>query len=388
MSFLRLIYWTSLLGGWSAFVAWLVTELVFGRWIDPSRSSDFVAAILVVLMSATVAAAIGGAIGGASAFANPHWLNVVKRVLPGLAGGFVVGAIGMSPGLILAFVKTPVVVELFVELFIRIICLTFVGVGIGVIEGLCERSWKKTRNGLIGGLVGGFLGGLFFPLISWLIGSVSGRAFAFVLLGVCIGLFIGLAQVVLKEAWLTVEEGFRPGRQMILTQDLFTMGTSEKSNFIFIAYGAKGVEPLHLRISKQLDGGYLLEDNQSRGGTLLNGAKITEPTVLRDGDAIQFGINVVRFNEVLSQGEGGKRPPAAVTKAPPQPALPTAASTAKAPTQSTAVQPKPAAAVRPAPKPVVPAEPAKPQEGRCPICDKKIVGIPGERRCRACFTTF
>ena len=101
---------------------------------------------------------------------------------------------------------------------------------------------------------------------------MSSRAFAFVLLGLCVGLFIGLAQVILKEAWLTVEQGFRPGRQMILGQDQITMGTSEKASLIFIAYGAKGVEPIHLKISKQKDGGYVLEDNQSRGGTLLNGA--------------------------------------------------------------------------------------------------------------------
>src|SRR2546423_120935 len=123
--------------------------------------------------------------------------------------------------------------------------------------------------------------------------------------GICCasGFFIGLAQVVLKEAWLTVEAGFRPGRQMILGGDLITMGTSEKSSMIFIAFGAKGVEPTHLKIIKQADGRFLLEDNQSRTGTLLNGQRIAGPRPLADGDAIQFGVNVVRFNERVKHGE-------------------------------------------------------------------------------------
>ena len=76
------------------------------------------------------------------------------------------------------------------------------------------------------------------------------------------------------------EEHTYPGRQMILGTDLITMGTSEKSSLIFIAFGAKGVEPTHLKITKQGDGRYLLEDNQSRMGTLLNGHVIAGATDL------------------------------------------------------------------------------------------------------------
>lgn len=407
MSFMRLIYWTSLIGGWSAFVAWLITELVFGRWIDPSASSALISAILVILMTALVASAIAGGISLVS-ISNPSFLNIAKRVVPGLVGGLVAGLIGAFFGEILFSCVGTI---FFLGLLTRIVGLTLVGVGIGVIEGLLDRSWKKIRNGLIGGLIGGFLGGVFFIPIALVIGSVSGRAFAFVLLGLFIGLFVGLVQVVLKEAWLTVEGGFRPGRQTILSQDVFTMGTSEQSGLIFIAFGAKGVEPTHLRIVKQKDGGYLLEDNASRTGVLLNGTRIQAPTMLRDGDAIQFGVNIVRFNEVVKHGDERRPPP--VTQAAsqaPKPAIASEAITAKAPAPASAIQatpaPKPAAAIqpapkpappkpaavqpaaKPAPKPAAPVAPAKPVEGKCPICDKKVVGIPGERRCKECFSTF
>src|SRR5258707_444194 len=111
-------------------------------------------------------------------------------------------------------------------------------------------------SSLIGGLAAFF--GLFFSEMSVRITYLSVKNFA-------------RALVILKEAWITVEAGFRPGRQIILGKDLITMGTSEKSSLIFIAFGAKGVEPTHLKITKQNDGRYLLEDNQSRSGTLLNG---------------------------------------------------------------------------------------------------------------------
>ena len=112
-------------------------------------------------------------------------------------------------------------------------------------DSIVDRSFNKLRNGIIGGVVGGFLGGLFFGLVNLsgaYIQSLSSygntsRAVSFVLLGLCIGLFIGLAQVILKETWITVEAGFRPGRQMILGKDIITMGTSEKSSMIFIAFG-------------------------------------------------------------------------------------------------------------------------------------------------------
>jgi hypothetical protein len=281
------------------------------------------------------------------------------------------------------------------------------------------------RNGLIGGVIGGFLGGFLFTPIEWVIGSpVSSRAAAFVLLGLSIGLFIGLAQVILKEAWLTVEAGFRPGRQVILSTEAVTMGTSEKSTLIFIAFGAKGVEPNHLQITKAPDGRYVLQDNQSRTGTFVNGAPIAGPTPLNDNDAIQLGVNVVRFRERVSHG--GQRQPVppgkvapgapapmpagAIQPAPmPRPAVPPVVAVQSAPKPVPAMKPVPspvkAAPVKPAvmpagapgkPAPVAvkpaaapqPAAAQTPQEGRCPICDKRITGIPGKRRCDSCFTTF
>jgi hypothetical protein len=410
MSLIRLVIWSSLVGGWSAFIGWLFLEVAVGRWVSQYD-------IIAIIMATVVAIPIGGGVSLAYGLTNPKLDILLKRLLFGLAGGLVGGLLGILFGscIFSVFNRIADYVALF-GIIGRVFGWALIGVGIGIgigaSEGIIDHSLNKLRNGLLGGAVGGLLAGLFFLPVSFVLRSDSGissRAIAFVLLGLFIGFFIGLAQVILKEAWLTVEEGFRPGRQIILGGDLITMGTSEKSSLIFIAYGAKGVEPTHLKISKR-DDRYLLEDNQSRSGTLLNGQPIIGPTPLNDGDAIQFGVNVVRFNERIKHG--GRLPPSVdkeSAKAIPADAIQVKAATL-APLPVSAVQapakpappaaPKSAPAKAPVPSMDIPAKagpalakpaapvPAQPQEGHCPICDRKITGIPGERRCGKCFTTF
>jgi hypothetical protein len=393
MSFRRLIYLSCIVGGWSGFIGWLFLEIAIGRWVDQYT-------ILAILMATLVAVPIGGGISLASGLTNPQLVNLLKRLLLGFAGGLIGGLVGSLIGgcIFAVFQSIPVL-----GFLSRVFGWTMIGMGIGVTEGILDRSLKKTRNGFIGGAVGGFLAGFFFIPVSFVIGSpTSSRMVSFVLLGLFIGLSIGLAQVLLKEAWLVVEDGFRPGRQVILGQDQITMGTSEKASLIFIAFGAKGVEPVHLKITKQKAGGYLLEDNQSRSGTLLNGQPVNEPTLLRDDDTIQFGVNVVRFKERIKHGDSALPTPVIAAKDRPTPVLPPPVKPAPtAPPAKTAPQPAPAVvvvkvasapatpnAVAPTPAPPKAAVPAQPQEGRCPICDKKILGVPGQRRCGKCFTTF
>ena len=77
------------------------------------------------------------------------------------------------------------------------------------------------------------------------------------LLGVCIGLLIGLAQVILKEAWIKVEAGFRAGRELMLTKDETTIGRAEGCDLGL--FGDNTIEKLHARIVLK-NNRYLLED--------------------------------------------------------------------------------------------------------------------------------
>jgi len=284
----RLVYWGAMLGGWSALIGWGIAEFSIGHRVNDSL---FFAVVMVVSVGATLGVGLSQ-VGGLAAFQGKKQL---VRLGPGLLGGLVGGIVGGLLGNLLFYLLGSRLIGL--TFAGRVLGWTLLGIAIGTCEGLLERNWRKIRNGLIGGTLGGLIGGVIFNPVSSLIGSpVSSRAFAFVAVGLCLGMFISLVEVLMKEAWLTVEDGFRPGRQLILKDEVTTMGTSEKAGLIFIAYGAKGVEPMHVRICRQNNGAFTVEDLNSRTGTLVNGEPVKISTQLSDGDVIEFGVNKVRFN--------------------------------------------------------------------------------------------
>jgi hypothetical protein len=279
----RMVYWSGLLGGWSAFWGWLFAEMGMGPLVGAH-------AWAAMAMIVAVGAAIGGGLSLQSGLVARQWHAQLRRFAVGLIGGTVAGLVGglLGSGLYAVLGENGG----------RAVGWTIMGLAIGGWEGLYTRDHIKLRNGLIGGGLGGLCGGLLFNPLATLMGTAhASRALGFVVLGLCVGLLVGLVQVLLKDGWLTVVEGFRPGRQLILSQHVTTLGTSEKSNLIFIAFGAKGVEPIHTTIERTPQGTYVVSDRQSRTGTLLNGAPLDGPHRLRDGDIIQIGVNKVRFNE-------------------------------------------------------------------------------------------
>ena len=126
--------------------------------------------------------------------------------------------------------------------------------------------------------------------------SMAARATAFVILGTAIGALVGLAQLVLKEAWLTVVDGFRPGRELILGQTVTLLGRGDHLPLPLLGYPGRDLEAEHARIIRQPDGQFVLEDNRSRLGTRLNGQPVEAAMPLKDGDLIKLGTNIIRFN--------------------------------------------------------------------------------------------
>lgn len=437
MSFRRFVFYCAFIGGWAAFAGWLLSEAIFLR-----RSTD-ISAITIILTSALVGGSICGGLNLLAGAAHGTLRDNLPRLWIGLVGGVVGGALGGLIGNLLFSIHP--------SSLLRALGWMFMGMGIGVVEGLYDRSWKKIRNGLLGGGAGGLLGGLLIDPVASLIGGVmASRATAFVFLGLCIGLFVGLAQVILKEAWLTVVEGFRPGRQVVLNFAETLLGTSEKAQLPFIAFGARGVEPIHLRILRQPDGRFMLQDNNSRTGTLLNGSRVAAATVLQNDDLIQLGPNTVRYCERFRQGKAADVRSA--SGPPPLPAIPAAqAITPVAPRdgrpasrpaqaspapgrlgkieapplsaspvaggrgadepahRSPQVPQPPQAPPRPAPaaggftarpSPPAPPRPVPPspvfdaivpesdQDNSCPICGREIKGAAGRRLCDNCGIKF
>ena len=297
MSLNRLIYYSAIIGGWSAFLGWMISEYLLNRGGGPDGGR-----LAVAMTCALVGGAIGTGLNLVAGMANAQWKQQIKRVLPGFIAGGLGGAIGGFLGDIL-----------FTSFHLpRALGWMIMGAGIGVVEGLYERSPAKLRNGLIGGAIGGLLGGFLFDPILALIASNSGmssRATAFVILGMCIGILIGLVKVVFKEAWLTVLDGYRPGRQLILSEAQTRAGPG-------------GICGTALHGPRRLPRSSWCTRGSSASPTAGSPSRTTRPatapgsttcgstagSLLNDGDVIRLGMNSIRFSE--RHRRGGEAEPA------------------------------------------------------------------------------
>jgi hypothetical protein len=297
MSFKVFVYYCALCGGWAAFLAWaFVLLLRLGSTEDPIIRSASIAAVLGFF----VAAAVGLVDALLNSVGAQRLVRVLLCALLGMLGGALGGVLGgaliwLTGKVLLAFLGW-------------IMVGTLIGGSVGafdvvraVIAGENPRAAaRKMINGVLGGFLGGFIGGLPFSMIlanQSLIERLpnGGLAFGLVLLGVCVGLLVGLAQVILKQAWVRVEEGFRPGRELLLTRDETTIGRAESCHLGL--FGDNTVEKLHARIVLE-NNRYFLVHAAEGGETLLNDHAVTsKPTPLRAGDLIRVGRNVLRFGE-------------------------------------------------------------------------------------------
>jgi hypothetical protein len=338
MSLGRLIFYSSVLGGWAALAGWLLSEPVF-RQLGGTFWQDV---LQVSLVSCIVGAAIGVGLSIAAGLANGHWKQLALRARPGFLFGALGGAIGGFVGSMLfgLFLQ----LELTVAGLPKAVGWMVLGAAIGLADGLSDRSWPKIRNGLIGGSLGGLLGGFLFGPIALLAESETGmasRAIGFTVLGASIGCLIGTVQVAFKQAWLTVLDGYRTGRQLILSRSETVLGRAEYCPLPFIGPTNQELELHHLAIVQRSDNRFVLRDNGSQLGTLLNGRRIDSEELLHDGDVIRLGTNYVRFNEKQGQAEptaGGTASPLGSTpghapSSPPKPPPP--------PTPKTTTTPQP-----------------------------------------------
>jgi Inner membrane component of T3SS, cytoplasmic domain len=93
------------------------------------------------------------------------------------------------------------------------------------------------------------------------------------------------------EPRLVVSEGKEQGRSYDLRKDRITIGRSRESD-VFLEDLA--VSRTHTTINRQANGRYLVRDENSANGTLVNGQRINEH-LLEDGDKIQVGQTLLVF---------------------------------------------------------------------------------------------
>jgi hypothetical protein len=299
MSFRLFVYWCALCGGWAAAVGWAAGRLIAGD--DPIGN----AGLKGLCLGALIALALG-TVDAAWVFSLRQVARILPRVLVCVGVGTVGGLFGAVVGQLLFGWHSLTILLVLGWMLTGLM----VGAAVGAFDFLrawvCQENlWgvrRKLLRGAAGGAVGGLLGGFLYRVLDGIWGGVfpnkadlwSPSAWGFVALGLCIGLAISVAQVVLKEAWLRVEHGFRSGRELLLTRPVLTIGRAEACDLGL--FGDPTIERLHARILRRGDG-YLIADAGTPGGTYVNDVRVAEPMPLRSGDLIRVGNARLRFRE-------------------------------------------------------------------------------------------
>jgi MFS family permease len=287
VSFRSFIYDCTAWGGAASGVGWLL-----GLPLEAEPGSSEAA-----LQGLLLGACLGFVLGVADASMS-HTRLPLGRILPrgllalgaGAVGGFLGGLLARSAELL------PVGWAL---------AGLLIGAGAGAFDFLAAAvqarnargGLRKLCNGLVGGALGGLAGGLLFLVVMvisgsglleddpWLVGALSCAA-----LGAGIGLGIALVQVFFRGAWLRVESGFRPGRQLVLCRPETTLGRAESCDLGL--FSDPSVEMVHARIVRR-GADYLLADAAPH--TFVNDSPVTEPITLRSGDLIRIGQSTCLF---------------------------------------------------------------------------------------------
>lgn len=361
MSFARIVYYSAVIGGWAAFLGWGLAELLV--FSDDGGTGQ------VVIITALVGACIGAGLNVVAGLSNPQWKRILLRTLIGLGLGAAGGALGGLLGNLLFEIGVP-----------RAFGFMVLGLCVGVADGIFDLSPRKVLNGAIGGAAGGLVGGFLLDLLLNAQAGMSGRATAFVVLGACIGLLIGFVQVILKQAWITVLDGYGPGRQLILSGPSIVLGRADYLPLPFLGPANANLAAEHARLVRQVNGTYALEPIDVRQGTAVNHKPVNVACLLADGDVIKIGTNFVRFNErkkhrddeAAPAGAIGRQsirtpppPPGRAAPAPPRPASappsgplpPKVSPPAAGPAANAPPAARPNIAPPAAPRPVVPTTP-------------------------------
>jgi len=302
MSFRLFIYYCTLCGGWAAFFGWMLGRTI-SRTISPSSviGRDGVRGMMLGILLALGLSLVDFLWNMSLRHFGQFLMRIGVALLVGGIGGLLGGLIGSLLN------------DLSGVFFVFGWALTglLIGASIGAYEFLASAisgknqlgARKKVIKTVIGGTIGGVLGGILAMELGIAWDRIKPRggdwlwsptAMGFVALGMCIGLLVGLAQVILKEAWIKVEAGFRAGREMILAKEKTSIGRAEGVDIAL--FGDAGVEKLHANIV--LEGGcYVLVDRTTPGGTFVNDAKVNGQVALSSGDRIRMGRSVLRFYE-------------------------------------------------------------------------------------------
>lgn len=303
MALLVRIYFNAVFGALGGLLGWML----FGVFGNKNPGTDLAQILQMFLGGALIGSAIGYFVVSVDAIRDRSMVRFSRLATFGVLLGGLGGAVGMFLGdqlntlllklgdrnkLMWEFPNAPLVI------LARGIGWTFLGVAIGMSEGIAARSLGKFSYGTIGGMLGGAIGGCLFGLF-YLIAIASGtttyfwNAMGLVILGAMIGSLSALVQGVFQPASVKVMRGWQEGREYPLDRPATSLGRAEDADIAL--FRDMKVEKKHAFI-KRVEGRYVLYNNGAPPEwTRVNDVPVAQARELQDGDRIQLGNVILRF---------------------------------------------------------------------------------------------
>jgi hypothetical protein len=293
MATLSKMYFNAVFGALGGLLGWMLFG-VFGEKVPTSDDLN------LLLGGAIIGGSIGYFVVSVEAIRDQSLVRFARLASYGVLIALVGGALGMYLGdrinqVLVAMGGT----HLFLTMIARGLGWSLLGIAIGASEGIAARSLGKFSYGAMGGLLGGFIGGMIYEVLRHLASETLsttylGNALGLVILGACIGSLSALVQTVFLPANVKVMRGWQEGREYPLDKPASLLGRDEHADIAL--FRDMKVEKKHCYI-KNLDGArYLLVNNGAPPEqTLVNDTPVADQRELKDGDRIQLGNVILRF---------------------------------------------------------------------------------------------
>jgi hypothetical protein len=301
MALLNRTYFNAVFGALGGLLGWML----FGVFGDKSAQSDQLREQML-LGGALVGGAIGYFVVSVEALRDRSLLRFVRLATYGVLLGAVGGALGMLAGdeinyrLVcwLGASRQGGGLHLLGTAVARGLGWMLLGVAVGMSEGIAARSLGKFSYGTLGGAIGGFVGGALFGLTYQQSLKRGGEAslaeaLGLVILGACIGSLSALVQAAFQPASVKVLRGWQEGREYPLDKAENLLGRDERADIAL--FRDMRVEKRHAVIRREGPRYLLLNKESPPDFTRVNGDPVPNHRDLHDGDRIQLGNVMLRF---------------------------------------------------------------------------------------------
>jgi pSer/pThr/pTyr-binding forkhead associated (FHA) protein len=313
MALLARIYFNAVFGALGGLLGWML----FGIFGDKTSSSP----TQQLLGGACIGGFIGYFVVSVEAIRDRSLLRFCRQACYGVLLGAAGGALGLWIGEEVNYYLVErllgwqegraAALRMVGEVLSRGLGWMFLGVAVGLGEGIAARSLGKLSYGTIGGAIGGFVGGALYGLIKAIEkGSESTShvwvgALSLIILGACIGALSALVQGVFQLASIKVVRGWQEGREYSLLKTENLLGRDESADIAL--FRDMRVEKRHAIIQRQ-GNRFLLRNHQSPPEqTRVNDQPVADARPLQDGDRIQLGNILLRFQMRAARGKETKK---------------------------------------------------------------------------------